>query len=393
MVEALSDWYMLTGNRQALGLAGELVRFQMKPRFWADYPQGDYPSVIGSDHAHWTGHFHGTINILQGIVQHGVATNDPRLKLFARDGYEWARQGWYARVGIMGDGQSCGTARLIRLAISLTDAGVGDYWEDVDLYIRNHGTEAQFTPEDIPYLKTFMKTPADAVEKRKQDRALDVTMGAFHLILPKNRWFCCCAPWGNMGLYFAWEGTLRYSDGVARVNLLLNRATPWMDVDSYLPYEGKVILRNKTAHEVFVRIPLWVDKTTVTCRLNRKVVKPAWFGQDVRFEKLRPDDLVAIRFAMQERSERWKATEPIYKRYGAWPGHPPGTEMTFTFRGNTLIDISPWPLLSLGSTDGTKWPCYSERAKQLSAPKTPVRKVERFVAPQVVSFTGRQETC
>jgi hypothetical protein len=64
--------------------------------------------------------------------------------------------------------------------------------------------------------------------------------------------------------------------------------------------------------------------------------------------------------------------------------------MTFTFRGNTLIDMSPWPILSLGSADGTKWPCYSERAKQFSAPKAPARKVERFVAPEVASFTGRQ---
>ena len=29
-----------------------------------------------------------------------------------------------------------------------------------------------------------------------------------------------------------------------RYNLLLNRASPWMDIDSYIPYEGKVVLKN-----------------------------------------------------------------------------------------------------------------------------------------------------
>ena len=36
------------------------------------------------------------------------------------------------------------------------------------------------------------------------------------------------------------------------MNLLLNRASPWIDVDSYLPYEGRVQLKNKTAYAYLV---------------------------------------------------------------------------------------------------------------------------------------------
>ena len=53
---------------------------------------------------------------------------------------------------MVGDGQGCGCGRLIGLAVKLSDNGVGDYWEDVDSYIRNHGVEMQFTPEDVPFL-------------------------------------------------------------------------------------------------------------------------------------------------------------------------------------------------------------------------------------------------
>ena len=45
------------------------------------------------------------------------------------------------------------------------------------------------------------------------------------------------------------------------MNLLLNRASPWLDVDSYLPYEGKMVIRNKTCERVSIRIPSWVDRS------------------------------------------------------------------------------------------------------------------------------------
>ena len=42
----LSNWYLLTGNKESLRLAGELARFHSKPRFWADWKGGEYPGVV-----------------------------------------------------------------------------------------------------------------------------------------------------------------------------------------------------------------------------------------------------------------------------------------------------------------------------------------------------------
>ena len=41
---------------------------------------------------------------------------------------------------------------------------------------------------------------------------------------------------GAEALYDAWESIVRCLDDMAQVNLLLKRASPWLDVDSYLPY-------------------------------------------------------------------------------------------------------------------------------------------------------------
>lgn len=77
--------YFLTENKDALRLSGELVRFLTKPKFWADWEKGDYPGVVGAEHAHWRGHWHGHINTLRAILDYAVITGDTRLMAFVRE--------------------------------------------------------------------------------------------------------------------------------------------------------------------------------------------------------------------------------------------------------------------------------------------------------------------
>jgi len=37
-----------------------------------------------------------------------------------------------------------------------------------------------------------------------------------------------------MALYEAWDAIVRFENDVAQVNLLLNRASPWVEINSYL---------------------------------------------------------------------------------------------------------------------------------------------------------------
>ncbi|MDO8686230.1 MAG: hypothetical protein Q7J78_06130, partial [Clostridiales bacterium] len=66
----LANWYRLTGNKQALKLSGELIRFALKSKFWSDWKGGEYPGVVGSDHAHWHGGFHGYVDMLRSILEY-----------------------------------------------------------------------------------------------------------------------------------------------------------------------------------------------------------------------------------------------------------------------------------------------------------------------------------
>jgi hypothetical protein len=390
---ALANWYMLTGNRQALKLSGELVRFLTKPKFWADWKGGEYPGVVGKEHAHWQGHFHGHINTLRAILEYAVAANDVGLKQFVRDGYEWARQQEWVKIGcVISDPQGCGCGRLIGLAVKLTDAGVGDYWEDVDLYIRNQGVEMQFTDDDLAHLRTEQEKDAylrySDIGKDSNapqgEAALNAMLGGFSFGPSKIGWAGCCSPHGNMGLFYAWDGALRCSDGVARVNLLLNRASPWMDIDSYLPYEGKVVLRNKTAREAFVRMPLYADLATVRCEVNGHEVSPGLVGRYLRFERLVAGDAVTIKFPATAWTEKW--TLSVQSSNG-FPGWPAGTVFSVQFKANTVVDLSPLPAEGVRITDyGTVFHPYQNRKQQFAGDKARLKKVTRFVTPVVLKW-------
>ncbi len=335
---ALATWYHLTGNKRALELACKLVRFYTLPKFWADYPGGDYPGVVGTDHAHWTGHPCGHLNVLRAILDEALATHDPRLMLFAREGYEWTRQSELARIGYVGDGQGCNCGRLIGLAVKLSEAGIGDYWEDIDLYIRNHGTEMQILPEDEPHLRKLCegRPPFTKTPERFSDENLSLqVVGGYAGRPTKHVFWLCCGTHGNMGLFYAWDAIVRYHDGTAKINLLLNRASPWLDIDSYLPYEGKVVIRNKTAKEVYVRIPLWAGKNAVHASLSgNELSNPTWFGRYLHVTGLKPQDILTIEFPMEERVEKWRKPP-------AAAAQPPAiTDGKLTLSGLSLILVN-----------------------------------------------------
>ncbi len=359
---ALANWHALTGSKQALRLSGELVRFLITPRFWMNY-QGD---ASRAELAEWQGNFPGYINTLRAILEYAIATNDSQLKKFVCDGYEWSRG-----VGIGYAGFSagcCAPAQVLGLAVKLSNSGVGDYWEDVDLYIRNICSEMQFTPAD------------NTSHMKARGPYLNAVIGAFGHTIRKDSWFLCCSSHGNKGLFYAWDATLHCSDGVAKVNLLLNRASPWMDIDSYLPYEGKVVLKNKTAREALVRIPSRVDRVALTCRTGGQIVRQEWDGNYLRIQNLKAGDVVTVEFPLEERMERW--TLPPKHRYGILL-EGPGAEYSFKLKGNTLMEISPSLLRPIGPgvyEPGT-W-TYEARKEKYRAIKAPMTKVTRYVANQ-----------
>ena len=168
------------------------------------------------------------------------------------------------------------------------------------------------------------------------------------------------------------------------MNLLLNRASPWIDVDSYLPYEGKVVIRNKTARKLSVRIPGWVDQRAVQSVVNEKKSSPFWAGRYLVFEGLAPKDVVTITFPMVETTETYTLK---WKQEDFWfEGTNPGTDwkapakpdqFTFRIKGNTVIEVTP-------KYEGGEYALYQR--DYFKQNKAPMKEVTRFVSDRVVRW-------
>jgi hypothetical protein len=415
-IRMLTRWYEMSGDRESLKLASRLVNYVIENQpYWV--PEADPKAVVGSERAHFSGHPHEYAHCLMGILGYARATNDARLKQFVRDGYEYLRNFGIARIGLFGE--TCATADMVCLAVNLSDAGVGDYWEDVDQYVRNILADRQIT--DVEKLRRAVELPPVLSRPVRQgdpsprnarwspmgqcydadwnaqvpldpkletvDNVIGRNVGCFFSDsadpseIPKHRfmWNICCPGNGNQALYWAWESIVRCKHGAAQVHLLLNRASPWLDLDSYLPYAGKVVIRNKLSKNIAVRIPRWVDKKAVYAERGGKPASPFWIDNNLTFSNLKAGEIITINFPVVETEEKytlkWKKSD--WWMEGTNPGstwkndHP--TQYTLRFRGNTMVDLKPRPA-------NAAYPSFCPI--DCNKPQTPMVCVRRFVPSQ-----------
>lgn len=399
-IQGLARWYRLSGDRDALDLAGRLTRFCMLPKFWGGLPDpgGDRSSVVGhvapwlpdpvcvsgEEQGHWFSHFHARAITLRGMLEYAMAAHDVRVLEFVQRAYEYTwtfgipRMGWIncypAAVNVC---EGCALGDLVALGIRLSDAGIGDYWDAVDSVARNQLVEQQLVrkdlltqvseagpeqPPDQPGIYPGQELREDVIE-----RSLGIYGGHATPTSMPNVWsMTCCTGNGTQGLYYAWEGSVREDHETARVNLLLNRAAGLVDVDSYLPYSGRVIIRNKKARRIAVRVPGWVKRPELRAEVSGAQRSPVWVGNYVVFDALKPEDALTLIFPVEETT----ASYTVNARTAA--------EQTYacTFRGSTLVDISP------RDTAPTSYPLYLR--DHLRSNDAPVKRVERFVPHRTI---------
>jgi len=172
---------------------------------------------------------------------------------------------------------------------------------------------------------------------------------------------------------------VRCVDGVAQINLLLNRASPWLDVDSYLPYEGKLVVRNKTARKVSIRIPDWLEIGAVRCSINQRPAAPFRVGRYLVFEHIPRRGEITLTFPVTETVEThsfaWKQSDfwqECTDPGTSWKAAKSPVRYVCRFRGNTLMDISP-------RDEGLGFPLYQRG--ELRRTNAPMKSVDRYLAP------------
>lgn len=384
MALGLVHVYREIGYEPALTLAGKLLHYL---RYVLKYPDEEGRFEPGP-----MTHFHMHTYILLSYVEYARETGDEDLLEHARKGYEYAKANGNTLMGYfpeflfseeLENSELCEVADMIAVGLKLTDAGVGDYLDDVDRWVRNMFAEGQLTPAKADLLRinserkemlapahddTLKSVPGYNPMCHTTERALERNIGAFAGWPTANDWYGevwegimhCCTGNATRAIYFIWEHILTFDSGKLNVNLLLNRASPWADIDSHIPYTGRVDIRIKQDAELAVRIPEWVAPEEARVTVNGEERSVSFDGRYAAVGSVKAGDAVCMTFPIHVVTRKVNIEKDTYR---------------LVCKGNEIVAISPpgkiCPMFHRPHyrEDTTRW-----------------RTIERFVSNEIFSW-------
>ena len=392
-IQGLAQYHRASGYEPAVSLAGKLARYLVQHgRYYG--PNGEFlPNFAGEDGGRepdrperqgfqpgpeaWKKYIHFQHHMvpLLGLIDHALTVGDQELAEFVRSAFEWARGKGDTLVGYFPENivhhqpqgsELCEVAGMTGLAIKLSAAGLGDYWDDADRWLRNMFAEGQLREAEWAYrLGTGGESLPDAnfdPEVQCIDRVPERCLGAFAGWPTANDWghgiMHCCTGNATRALYFVWEHILSRQDSTVSINLLLNRPSSWVDVHSHIPYRGQVDVQVKQSCRLRMRIPEWVEPGQTTAAVNGDPRNLDFDGRYVLLGKVLAGDGVILRFPISERSETLDIEGKSYQ---------------VVRRGNEVVCIDP---------PGENCPLYQR--EHYRQEETRWRQVARFVSEEEV---------
>ena len=329
VILGLTRFYLATGYEPAIELARKVCTFLRDHSGFFD-AEGRYGDSGPEGPGRY--HFQDHATSVVSMIDFALAVEDQELLDYLRRSYEFAGTLGEPLVGYFPEhyqsagvelSETCEVGQMTIQAVKLSRAGVGDYWDDADRWVRNQLAENQLLR--IDWIDPLIEDLAPSVVREPSftsDRVAERNIGAFAGWPAANDWFGvvrrphrgrrpgpkpsimhCCTANGARALYYVWENVLTYEEGKLRVNLLLNRASPWADVDSYIPYEGQVDVRVKVPCRLSIRIPEWVAPGETQCQVEGNDRALDWEGRYANVGVVKPGDVVSLTFPIQERQD------------------------------------------------------------------------------------------
>lgn len=375
-IRGLTLFYKQTGYKPALELSRRLTNFMLRHDGYFG-PNGEFADDR---------HFHAHCNFMLGILEYADAAKDRDLLQLVRRSFEWAKSlantgfnpltGYAPEYGGLRNQtcEGCAVADMVALALKLTAYGAGDYYEDAERWTRNFLTELQLTPAKAEQLvKHSLTMPAGKLlVSETDDHVAERSVGAFGSwatgnefgeAWPKRLVMHCCTANGARALYWAWRYILDCTNGELQVNMLLNRASPWVDVYSYIPYQGRVDLKIKQdCTKVRVHAPEWIatGSADIKAMADDKELPLTWRERYVELGALKKGQTMSLRFPIAERT--------VKEKMG-------GVEYTLIVRGNTVVAVDP---------PGKICPLFQRDYYRSDTPR--MKQVKRFVADKTVEY-------
>jgi hypothetical protein len=284
------------------------------------------------------GHTHsgGILTAAAGIARWAVHTENAELLQQMKKVFDWTMMyssswGWVPDgLGMPnGSSETCSITDAIHLGLIVAQYVDPSYYEVVERIAGNQLMENQFkrteTSDDILGLernsaiaKAFYGSWASWSFPNSLDNGLAMIEG-------------CCLGSGMRGCFLVWDNIITKKQGTVSVNMALSRNSPWVEVVSYQPYQGRVDLIVHDAPKLLVRIPSWVRQSELTVTINDKAQPFNFTDQKyIVFNGLKKDDVITVAYPL----ERVETCENVN-----------GTDYRVQWRGDTVTHISPKGLI------------------------------------------------
>ncbi len=366
MIHGPALFAMATGDSSGLQISKGFSQFVMKDAGIFNFSSGAFigdTSPQSQDEGPMGGaHFMRRSKVLDSILDYVAATKqfgnpDTEAAQFVVRSYEWIKQqsslvnteiGWFPEfMSAKSLTTDYGVVDMISIAVKLSLMGYGDYWDDVDAWTRNQFASQQLLNSSwiVSYAayNTACDVPTPGNRGCTTDNAAGRLVGSWGGYTRPNEWSREGGPGvmqdstGNAArtLFHVWNSITTRKGSEVSVNLPLNKMARDVTVKSYIPNEGKieVIVWDPSISKLRIRIPKWIQGTISVSR-NGTGINTGVEGQYYTIAgPFSSGDTIRIQFTITEQTKTFSLPHPSIEGQKA--------QMTFTFRGNQAIAVSP----------------------------------------------------
>jgi hypothetical protein len=338
LAEPLLKYYQVSGDGDALDLAEGFVR-------WAASPE----SRLLDEQHRISGNLRGLGACVAGMARFAAYADDPAL-------LDWVERlfrqciGYITAYGGTPDGEPCcSLMEWTTIALALTGAGRGEWWDLIDRYFRNHTLANQFT--DTSRANRAMSTEAPRPQDDARD-ALERAVGCFMCASAREHhggtMLCCTgnAMW-TLGKLASEAVTL--DEGGLAVNLHFSLETPLAAITSCEPFAGRLEVAPHRAGPLRVRVPAYAGR--VEAAVDGTPAQPEREGAYLHFGEVRAGQRVTLTFDLPEKDTVETTWLTPGGRADVMPKRDPvlRERVRTRWRGNTVLAIdydedSPEPL-------------------------------------------------
>ncbi|MCL2815475.1 MAG: glycoside hydrolase family 127 protein [Oscillospiraceae bacterium] len=293
-------------------------------------------SGVFTKEGHYFGHTHsgGILTAAAGITRWAALKKDAKLMDMMRGAFEWTVK-YCSSWGWVPDGlgepngscETCSIADALHFALLMARHTNPAYYEIAERYARNQLMENQF--KDLEKIDNVMKH-SDNPQHEKAKRALYGSWASYSKPNSLDNGFQtvegCCLGAGIRACYLVWNGAVEKRNDTVYVNMAFSRNSPWIELISYQPYEGRIDIIVRDAEKIMVHIPSWANRNDVRISVNSMPVCADYEDVFLKFSGMKKDDHIKIEYPLSVNIKNEMVN---------------GTAYSVEWKGDTVVGINP----------------------------------------------------